>query len=90
MATSTPRDPIATFTVVTPHQTTFLNTSVGTRAIWVGASGALACVMFDHYVYGGVTTETVISAIPAGTLLPFSVVRINSNNTTCSAILAGY
>jgi hypothetical protein len=90
MATSTPRDPVAKLNAVTPHDTTFLNTSVGTRCLWIGASGTLACVMFDDYVYGGVTTATLISAIPAGTLLPFSVVRVNNSGNTCASILAGY
>ena len=89
MSYSTPRDPVQYMTAVTPHETTFLPGGA-CRCIWVGASGALAVVFADHYTLKGVTTEVVLSAVPAGTLLPISVVRVNSNNTTCSAILAGY
>lgn len=89
MSYPTPRDPLQYMTAVTPHQTTFLPGGA-CRAVWIGASGSLAVVFYDHYARKGVTTEIVISAIPAGTLLPISVVRVNSDNTTCSAILAGY
>jgi hypothetical protein len=46
--------------------------------------------MFDQYIQSANTASVLISSIPAGTLLPISVVRVNNAGTTAAAILAGY
>jgi len=53
------------------------------RAIYVGGAGNIAAVMAT----GEVVTFT---AVPAGTILPIRVKRINATNTTATAMVALY
>ena len=64
---------------VTPHDSTDLGTV--SRAIYVGGAGNVAAVMLD----GNVVT---FSAVPAGTILPIRVKRINSTNTTATLMVS--
>lgn len=64
---------------VTPHDSTML--SYVTRGIYVGGAGNVAVL-----TAGGDTV--VFTAVPAGTLLPLRVNRVNSTNTTATAIVA--
>ena len=57
-----------------------------TRAIWVGGAGDLEVVMKGDKAAAGATLS--ITGIPAGTLLPLSVVRIKATGTTATAIVA--
>jgi hypothetical protein len=52
-----------------------------TKAIWVGTAGDLAVIMADDD--SAVTFEDVA----AGSLLPFSVTKVMSTNTTASGIV---
>jgi hypothetical protein len=54
-----------------------------TKALWVGGAGNLSVDMAS-----GATV--LISGVPAGTRLPFSVKRVRSTNTTATLILAVY
>lgn len=53
------------------------------RALWVGGAGNVAAEMKS----GNVVTFV---AVPAGTILPCRVARVNSTNTTASDIVALY
>lgn len=66
---------------VTPHDTNEL--TVVSRALWVGSAGDLAVLMVDG------TTATFVG-IPAGTLMPLRVRRVNSTDTTASSIVSLY
>lgn len=71
--------PASNFVAVTPHDSTDLaNVS---RAIWVGGAGNVAAVT----VAG---TAVTFAGVPAGTLLPIRVSRINATNTTATDIVA--
>lgn len=54
-----------------------------TRAVYVGGAGDLVAVDVDG-------TATTFSAVPAGTLLPIRVRRINSASTTATFMVAIY
>jgi hypothetical protein len=54
-----------------------------TRGVWVGGAGTVVAAMVD----GGTSTFV---GVPAGTLLPIQVVRINSTSTTATSMLALY
>lgn len=54
-----------------------------TRAVYVGGAGNIAAVMAT----GEVITFT---AVPAGTILPIRVSRINSTGTTATSMVALY
>lgn len=71
--------PMTNAIVVTPSDSA--NLSVPTKSIYVGGTGALSVVMA-----GGQTT--LFSALPVGTQLPISVVRINATGTTATLIVA--
>lgn len=61
-----------------------------TRALWVGGAGNLV-VKFSDVRDPTVAGNTVtITGVPAGTLLPFSVVCVNSTSTTATTIVALY
>jgi hypothetical protein len=55
-----------------------------TRAVYVGGAGDVAAVMPD----GG--SAVVFKAVPAGTVLPIQVRRINSTATTATDLVALY
>lgn len=56
---------------------------IPTTGIWVGGAGNLTVQMAG----GGTVTFT---GVPAGTLLPIRVDRVNSTGTTATAIVALY
>ena len=64
---------------VVPHDSTLL-TNV-TRALYVGGAGNVSVLMAGD--------ETVtLTGVPAGTLLPIRVRRVNATSTTATAITA--
>lgn len=65
---------------VTPSDT---NTIGGCRGLWVGGAGNLTLDFPGH-------TGIVISAVPAGTLLPIAPLRVKSTGTTATLIVALY
>lgn len=73
------QDPGSAGEPVTASDSTVLET---TRAIWVGGAGDLAVIFEDD------TTAVTLSGVPAGTLLPFSVKKVMSTNTTATNIVA--
>lgn len=64
---------------VTPSDTTTIG---GCRALWVGGAGALTVDFPNH-------SNIVISAVPAGTLLPIAPLRVKAA-TTATLIVALY
>lgn len=67
---------------ITPSDTTvFANP---TRSIWVGGPGALTVVMT------GDTAPVTLSAVPAGTQLKISVVKVMATNTAATLITGLY
>ena len=66
---------------VTPSDST--NLSFDTRAIYVGTSGNVVAVFCDD-------STVTFANVPAGTILPIIVKRINSTSTTASNIVAIY
>jgi hypothetical protein len=71
--------PAANAAAVTPHDSTNLSTT--TRALWVGGAGDVAVEMLG-------SGTIVLAGIPAGTLLPIRVTRVNSTNTDATDIVA--
>jgi hypothetical protein len=69
------------FVAVTPHDST--NFTRIPRGIYVGGVGNLQAVKHDG-------TVVEFTAVQAGTLLPIRPKRINSTDTTASAIIALY
>jgi hypothetical protein len=55
------------------------------RALWVGGAGDVAIVAESDG-----TTAVTIASVAAGTLLPVRAKRVNSTNTTATAIVALY
>ena len=68
-----------TYEAVTPSDSTDLTTLA--RAIYVGGAGNVVAVQHDG-------TAVTFTAVPAGTVLPIAVRRINATNTTATAIVA--
>lgn len=64
---------------VTPSDSTVF--AIPTRQIWVGGAGNLAVLMNAD------TVSVVLSAVPAGTMLPVSVTKILSTGTTATLIV---
>lgn len=58
---------------ITPHATNEL--AFVTRAVWVGGAGTLVCTMADD------GTEVTFAGIPAGTLLPIQVKKVNTTSS---------
>ena len=67
------------YEAVTPSDSTDLTTLA--RAIYVGGAGNVAAVQHDG-------TAVTFTGVPAGTVLPIAVRRINATNTTATAIVA--
>jgi hypothetical protein len=65
---------------VTPHDTNEL--AAVTRGIWVGGAGDLSVVLADNE-----STAILISAVPAGTLLPLRARIIKNASTTATLII---
>lgn len=68
-------------TVITPSDTVAITP---TRAVYVGGTGHLTV----HFVGAPAGTNTLISAIPVGTILPIAVDLILSTGTTATLIVA--
>lgn len=68
------------FMAITKSDSTDL-TPYSIRALWVGGAGDVAVMGIDD------TAAVTISAVPAGTLLPFNVKRVMSTNTTATLIV---
>lgn len=66
---------------VTPNDTTQL--SFVTRGLYVGGAGNVAVLMAS-----GQTVTFV--GVPAGTVLPIRIARVNSTSTTATSIVALY
>lgn len=71
--------PCSSAAAVTPHDSTLL--SYVTRAVYVGATGNMSVLMNDG-------SSATFVGIPAGTVLPIRVQRVNSTSTTASSIVA--
>lgn len=54
------------------------------RALWVGGAGALNVILADD------TSAVLMSAVPAGTLLPIAVKRVMAASTGATLIVALY
>lgn len=67
---------------VTPHNSTDL--TYASRALYVGGAGNLSVEMV------GGQSAVVFSGVPAGTILPIRVTRVNSTSTTATSIVAIY
>lgn len=71
--------PATSAAVVTPNDSTDL--TFPTKALYIGGTGNLNVDMADG--------QTVLfSAIPVGAVLPISVARVRSTNTTATLIVA--
>lgn len=76
-------DPAKNFAAVTPHNTTNFGPATAptfTRGLYVGGAGDVVAVGEDD-------TAVTFAAVPAGTVLPIRCKRVNSTNTTASAIV---
>lgn len=69
--------PAVTGEVNTPHD----STAVSYRALWVGGGGNITLRFF------GDSADTLISGIPAGTLLPFAVKLVKATGTSATLIV---
>lgn len=65
---------------VTPSDSTDMN--IVSRALYVGGAGNLSVVM------AGDGATVVFTAVPAGTVLPISVMRVNATGTTATNVTA--
>lgn len=75
-------EPYNFFRVIVPSDTVDMPIIQGERvkALYVGGTGNLVLVNGDE-------ETALMSAIPAGTIVPFSPKRINSTSTTATLIL---
>lgn len=64
---------------VTPDDTTLL---APTRGLYIGGAGNITVDMADG------SLGVVFTALPVGTLLPISVIRVKATGTTATAIVA--
>lgn len=72
--------PGANLAAVTPNDSTDLTNH--SRALWVGGAGDVKVDMV------GTGTGVVLSAVPAGTLLPIRAKRVYSTGTNATLIVA--
>jgi len=70
-------DPATKLFAITPSDSTVVNC----RAIWVGGAGNVAVIARDD------TVAQTLPGVPAGTLLPVSVSKVMSTNTTATLII---
>lgn len=63
---------------ITPHNTNDIGPF---RSLWVGGAGAISMIFVND------STPTLISGIPAGTLLPFAVKRVRITDTDATLIV---
>lgn len=57
------------------------STAVSFRALWVGGAGDLSLIFLNDTTNDGAGTAVTISAVAAGTLLPFAVRRVLAATT---------
>ena len=76
---TTPISPARSASIVVPSDTGALPHI--SRALYVGQAGALSVEMAD----GDIAT---FEAVPAGSMLPIRVTKVNATGTTAAAILA--
>lgn len=62
---------------ITPHAT---NRITATRGVYVGGAGNVVCTM------AGDEAEVTFTAVPAGTLLPIRVIKVNTTSTATSML----
>jgi hypothetical protein len=67
------------YEAVTPSDTVSLGTLA--RALYVGGAGNIVAVMYDD-------TTCTFTAVPAGSVLPIAVKRVNATSTTATNIVA--
>lgn len=79
-ASAGPESPAWDAAAITPHDSTNI-TGAPTRAVYVGGAGNVVAVMAS----GNVVTFT---GVPAGTILPIRVDRVNSTSTTATSLVA--
>ena len=72
--------PSQVFEAVTPHDST--NLGAIARGLYVGVTGDVAAVP------SGGGAAVLFKAVPAGAILPISVIRVNATGTTASQIVA--
>lgn len=72
--------PSGAFETVTPSNST--NFTKGTsRGLYIGGAGNIVAVAADD-------TTATFTAVPAGTVLPIKIKRVNSTSTTATAMVA--
>lgn len=72
--------PASKLVAITKSDSTDLTASK-IRALWVGGAGDVAVIALND------TAAVTIASVPAGTLLPISVVKVMSTNTTATSIV---
>jgi len=73
---------------VTPSDTVAL--AVPSRALYVGGAGNVAVVMAGPGASLGEGVAVTFTNVPAGAILPISVLRVNNTNTTATSIVSLY
>jgi hypothetical protein len=71
---------------ITPSNSTDL-APFAYRALWVGTAGNIAVIFSNDRTNSGAGTAVTITNVQGGTLLPFSVKKVMSTNTTASNIV---
>lgn len=66
---------------VTPSDTAGVSK---TTALWIGGAGNVSVIMAGAQQ----ATPAVLTAVPAGTLLPLAVVKVRATGTTATNIIA--
>lgn len=77
--------PITKAVSVTTSDST--NLAEPARSLWVGGAGNVVAVFSTGT---GQESAVTFTGVPAGTLLPVNVIRVNATNTTATSILALY
>lgn len=80
MSASNESRPSGAFETVTPSDSVNFTKGVS-RGLYIGGAGNLVAVAADD-------TTATFTAVPAGTVLPIKVKRVNSTSTTATAIVA--
>ena len=75
-------NPARSAVAVTPHDSN--NLAQASRALYVGVAGDISVEML------GSGSAIIFKAVPAGTILPIQVTRVNSTSTTATNITALY
>ena len=78
----TDQSPATSAVAVTPHDAT--NLAEPSRALYIGVTGDVSVEMTDT------GTAVVFTAVPAGTVLPIRVTRVNATATDATNIVSIY